>query len=120
MKLLVGTDIESIDRFNKIVNFRTKLLRSIFFENEINYALNKVNSSQSFTGLWCAKESVVKSFSKLCQIAVTDVEIICTKGSAPGVIIHNKKVKNLNYDLSISISHTSEFATAVATLFVQD
>ena len=48
MKLLVGTDIESIDRFKKIVDFKTKLLKSIFFENEINYALNKVNSSQSF------------------------------------------------------------------------
>tara|TARA_B110000238_G_scaffold183823_1_gene210685 strand:+ start:985 stop:1278 length:294 start_codon:yes stop_codon:yes gene_type:complete len=94
MKLLVGTDIESIDRFKKIVDFKSKLLKGIFFENEINYALNKVNSSQSFTGIWCAKESVVKSFSKLTQIAITDVEIICAKGSAPRAIIHIFKFFN--------------------------
>lgn len=120
MKLLVGTDIESIDRFKKIVDFKTKLLKSIFFENEINYALNKVNSSQSFTGIWCAKESVVKSFSKFSQVAITDVEIICSKGSAPSVIIHNLKIKKINYDISISISHTKEFATAIAVLLIQD
>lgn len=121
MKLLVGTDIEQVDRFNNIINYRNKLLRSIFFENEINYALNKVNSSQSLTGLWCAKESVVKSFSNICQLAVTDVEIICNKGFASSVVVHNKlDVKNLNYDISISISHTKKYATAIAVLMIKD
>lgn len=120
MKLLTGTDIESIERFKKIIDFKSKLLKSIFFENEINYALNKVNSSQSFAGIWCAKESVVKSFSEIIQIAITDVEIVCSKGCAPSVIVHNLKVKKINYDISISISHTKEFATAIAVLLIKD
>ena len=120
MKLLVGTDIESIVRFKKIVDLKTKLLKSIFFENEINYALNKVNTSQSLTGIWCAKESVVKSFSKISKLAVTDVEIICSKGCAPSVIVHNLKVKKIKFEISISISHTKEFATAIAVLLIKD
>ena len=120
MELFVGTDIESIDRFQKIYKNKTKLLKSIFFENEINYALNKVNTSQSLTGIWCAKESVVKSFNKLIQITITDVEIICRKGFAPSVFIHNFKEKKINYNISISISHTKEFATAIAVLLIKD
>ena len=120
MKLLVGTDIESIDRFKKIIDFRKKILKNIFFENEINYAFNKTNISQSLTGIWCAKESVVKSFSKFSEIALTDVEIICRKGSAPNVVIHNLEENKINYDISISISHTSDFATAIAVVMIQD
>ena len=120
MKLLVGTDIESINRFKKIVDFKSNSLKRFFFENEINYALNKTNSSQSLTGIWCAKESVVKSFSKFSQIKITDVEIICNTGCAPSVIIHNLNVKKINYNISISISHTKEFATAIAVLLIQD
>ena len=92
----------------------------VFFENEINYALNKVNTSQSFIGIWCAKEPVVKSFSKFSQITITDVEIICSKGCAPSVIIHNLKVKKINYDISISISQIKEFAIEIAVLLIQD
>jgi holo-[acyl-carrier protein] synthase len=120
MKILVGTDIESTERFQKIINFKSKLLKNIFFENEINYALNKVNSSQSLTGIWCAKESVVKSFSEFSVIAITDVEIICRKGYAPSVIIHKLKNTSINYDVSISISHTRDFATAIAVLVIKD
>ena len=109
MKLLIGTDIESIDRFKMILKLNKKILKNMFFKNEINYALNKTNSGQSLTGIWCAKESVIKSFSKFNEIALTDVEIICRKGFAPNVVIHNLKDNKINYDISISISHTRDF-----------
>jgi holo-[acyl-carrier protein] synthase len=120
MKLLVGTDIESIERFTRIIDFKSKLLKKMFFENEINYSLNKINSSQSLAGIWCAKEAVVKSFSQFSQISITEVEIICVKNSAPSALIRNSKVKNLNFAISISISHTNEFATAIAILTILD
>lgn len=118
MRLLVGTDIESVDRFKKLIDFKKKQLKMMFFENEISYALNKANSSQSLAGIWCAKEAVVKSFSEIHTFSVRDVEIICKKGFAPKVIIHNLKLENINYELSISISHTSKFANAIAILLI--
>tara|TARA_B110000240_G_C13061674_1_gene267811 strand:+ start:126 stop:488 length:363 start_codon:yes stop_codon:yes gene_type:complete len=118
MTILVGTDIESVERIKKIVNHKRNLLKKIFYESEINYALSKVNSSQSLAGIWCAKESIVKSFSQITQIFVTDVEIICSKNSAPKAFIHNLKVDDINFQLSISISHTKEFATAISVLSI--
>lgn len=118
MRLLVGTDIESVGRFKKLIDFKTKQLKTIFYENEIVYAFNKANSSQSLAGIWCAKEAVVKSFSEIHLLSIRDVEIICKKGFAPKVIIHNLKLENINYELSVSISHTNEYANAIAVLLI--
>jgi len=118
MNLLVGTDIESVDRFKKLLQLRRKSIKNIFFESEYNYAINKTNSDQSLTGIWCAKEAVVKSLSQFKLINVRDVEIICIKNCAPKAIIRNLKVKDLNFNISISISHTKEYATAIAVLII--
>ena len=114
MRLLVGTDIETVDRFKKL------LIKNIFFESEYNYSINKANREQSLAGIWCAKEAVVKSFSQIKLITVREVEIICAKNSAPKAIIKNLKVKDLNFNISISISHTKEYATAIAVLTIFD
>lgn len=118
MNLLVGTDIESVNRFNELLKLNRDSLKYIFFDGEYNYALNKVNSDQSLTGIWCAKEAVVKSFSQVEIITIKDVEIVCAKNSAPQAIIRNSKLKDLKFNISISISHTKEYATAVAVLIV--
>ena len=118
MKLLVGTDIESVLRFKKLLEFKRKLLKNIFFESEYNYAINKVNPEQSFTGIWCAKEAVVKSFGQFKVINIRNVEIICSKNCAPKAIIKNFSVEDLKFNISISISHTKEFATATSVLTI--
>ena len=118
MKLLVGTDIESVDRFKKLLQLKTKSIKNIFFESEYNYAINKTNSDQSLTGIWCAKEAVVKSFSQFRLITIREVEIICIKNCAPKAIIRNVKANDLKFNISISISHTKDFATAIAVLTI--
>ena len=120
MRLLVGTDIESVEKFKKLINLKKQLLQKIFFESEYNYAINKVNSDQSLAGIWCAKEAVVKSFSQLKTITIRDVEIMCEKNSAPKAVIRNLKVKDLKFNISVSISHTMEYATAVAVLTIAE
>ena len=116
MKLLVGTDIESIERFQKLMHTKKKVLKSIFFDSEYNYAFNKSSPEQTLTGIWCAKEAVIKSFSQIKLLTTKEVEIICNTNEAPKVIINSSIEKALNYDLSISISHTKNFATAIALL----
>jgi holo-[acyl-carrier protein] synthase len=115
MELLVGTDIESIERFQKLMH-KKKVLRNIFFDSEYNYAFNKSNPVQTLTGIWCAKEAVIKSFSQIKLLTTKEVEIICNTNQAPEVIINSSIEKSLNYDLVISISHTKDFATAIALL----
>lgn len=117
MKIYVGTDIESVKRFKNLAETE-KALKNIFFKNEYNYAINKSSFEQSLTGIWCAKEAVVKSFSPIITLNVKDVEIICKKNTAPKVVIKKNKILELNFDITISISHNKDYATAVAVLTI--
>ena len=78
MNLYTGIDI-SVDRFQKLIDQKSEVLSRIFFESEYEYAIDKVNSAQSFAGIWCAKKSVVKSFNKIRKITIRDIEIISLK-----------------------------------------
>ena len=120
MKLMVGTDIESVNRFDKFFCKHNKLLKKLFFESEINYALKKGNKSQSLAGIWCAKESIIKAFSQITSINISDIEIVCKKNCAPKILIHDSMVNNYIFQLSLSISHTKEYATAVCILFTNN
>lgn len=120
MRLLVGTDIESIERFKKLIDFKFELLKKMFFEDEISYALGKANSCQSLAGIWCAKEAVVKSFNQVAYLDIRDVKVISRKNSSPKVSIEKLKLKEINFDISISISHSKHYATAVAILTIFD
>ena len=118
MNFLVGTDIEVVGRFGQLIEEKSILLKQLFFESEYNYAINKVNSDQSFTGIWCAKEAVVKAFSKITMITIRSVEIFCVKNCAPTVKVRNLKLNELDFNISISISHTKAYATATAVLII--
>ena len=120
MKLLVGTDIESVIKFRELIECKNKIIRKSFFDSEYNYAINKANGDQSLAGICCAKEAVVKSFSQFKLITTREVEIICIKNSAPTAIIRTTRFKDLNFNISISISHTKQFATAISVLTVLD
>ena len=118
MNLFIGTDIEEIARFAKIINLRKKVLKRFFFQKEINYVFKKGKSLQSLAGIWCAKEAVVKAFGQLRSISITDVEVLCAKNSAPKVTVRSDSVKGLKFVVEISISHTKEWATATAILVI--
>ena len=120
MKILVGIDIESVIKFKKLIKFKNKILSKSFFESEYTYAMNRVNSDQSLAGIWCAKEAVVKSFSQFKLITTREVEIICVKNCAPNAIIRTTRFKHLNFNISISISHTNQYATAISVLTILD
>lgn len=116
MQLFVGTDIESVERFQKLFQNKKKLLKRIFFESEYNYAMNNSSSAQSITGIWCAKEAVVKCFNKITPLTIKEVEIISQKNCSPSAIIYFSNKNEIKYNLSISISHTKDYATATAIL----
>ena len=118
MKLFVGTDIESVVRFKKLLELKKKLIKNIFSLKEYTYAINKKNPEESLAGIWCAKEAVVKSFSQVRSLSIKDVEIICKKNQAPKVSIEKFQEYNFKFEISISISHTKDFANAIAVLTI--
>ena len=118
MEIFVGTDIESVYRFKKLLLSKNKL-KNIFSELEYDYAINKINPEQSFTGIWCAKEAVVKSFGQIELINIKNVEIICTQNCQPKAFINKSGIENSEFKISVSISHIKDFATATAILLIK-
>ena len=113
---MIGIDIIEIDRIKKIQN-NDKLLKKIFYENEINY-INKFKcKSERLAGYFCAKESVIKAFEG--KISFLDFEI-CHKNNKPFILLHEKakKIFELNNfkNIEISISHSKTVATAVCQI----
>lgn len=118
MRIFIGTDIEAIERFRSLVNDKKKL-KSIFSTNEYQYAINKLNPEQSFAGIWCAKEAVVKSCGEIKLLNVRDVEIICSKNCPPRAIIKNEFLKNKQVNITVSISHTKDYANATSIVYLE-
>ncbi len=112
----VGTDIESVSRFKRIWDHKPALLKRLFFSSELAYADTKDKPWETLTGIWCAKESVLKSLSNQVEIRISEVEISKKNPQHLDVIIHNPKVKSDQFRYFVSISHSREYATAICVL----
>ncbi|MBK6564110.1 MAG: holo-ACP synthase [Saprospiraceae bacterium] len=111
--IYIGTDIESVQRIQKMLEKKPRTLEKFFFKSEWSYAIQKSSPAQTLTGMWCAKEAVIKAISPIDDLSVFDIEICrCLKG-IPSAIIHKKNILE-NGDLMLSISHSKEYATATA------
>lgn len=111
---MIGIDIESISRFEKLYLHKKGLLERMFNKYEWDYALAKPNPSQTLTGIWCAKEAVVKALYPYQKIFIKDITIRHKNTGEPFVSIRSDKL--ISKPIHISISHAKEYATAVAIL----
>jgi holo-[acyl-carrier protein] synthase len=111
---MVGIDIENISRFKNLFNNKNRLLKKMFSESEWNYAMAKANPPQTLTGIWCAKEAVLKALYPNFQVFIKDITISHKSTGEPFAEV---KCIEVNSNLiSISISHSKEYATSVAII----
>lgn len=115
----VGTDIESVTRLKKIWEVKPNLLERLFFASELDYAHTKDKPWETLTGIWCAKESVLKSLSNRINVRLSEVEIYKKNPRHFEVIVHNPQVKQGQFNYLLSISHSKEYATAVCVLEIR-
>lgn len=109
---MIGIDIEYIPRFEKIYSKKKNMLKKIFNSSEWDYALKKSNTAQTLTGIWCAKEAVVKAISHKKEVFIIDIIIKHKKSGQPYVTF---KKSLFNEELfAVSISHSKDYATAIA------
>lgn len=116
LKISVGTDIESIERFaGKTIENNEKFLKHIFTQNELNYCFSKGCPEQHLCARFCAKEAVIKALSDFNkkETAMTEIEIFNQEGGAPYVVVKNEN----NITIKLSMSHTNSFATATAIAY---
>ena len=117
----IGIDIVSTERISKNINDdKTRFIKRIYTEDEINYCQSKEKISHHFAGRLAGKEAVSKALKMSWDKGINwrDIEIINEKNNIPKVILHGeaKKVadeRNI-IDIEISISHEKDYAIAFA------
>ena len=113
---MVGIDIESISRIEYLLRNKPNIIKKFFSTYEWEYAKKKAKMSQTLTGIWCAKEAVVKAYSNIQPILITDVKLKYYSSGKPYVFsVYNKKLIS-TLEISLSISHAKDYATAVAII----
>lgn len=108
----IGTDIIEVNRIkDAIENGDKAFLDRVFTPAEQIYCESKnVSKYQHYAGRFAAKEAIYKVISDTAKgISWTEIEIINTESGKPEVKLYNEKS-----NVSVSISHCKEYATAVA------
>ena len=107
----VGIDIEEVARFRACDPQRQKTFyQKIFTDKEIRYCMSKKDPYPHFTARFCAKEAVTKALGRTL-FSLKNIEITNDAKGRPSVHI---KEKNADYEVAVSLSHTKQYATAIA------
>ncbi|MFH1541277.1 MAG: holo-ACP synthase [Elusimicrobiota bacterium] len=112
--IFTGVDIVKIERIKKIILTNKRFLKKVYMPTEIAYCNSKKNKWQHFAVRFAAKEAVWKSLGKK-DIWHRDITVKNTSDGKPEIVL-SKKYKNLEKKISLSLSHTDDYAVAVAIL----
>ncbi len=116
----VGTDIIEIERVRRAVS-RAHFKNRVFTETEQNYCENRgAQSAASYAARFAAKEAFFKAIGTGIVTNLTEIEIVNDAAGKPQIFLYgaakilaeNKHVEKI----FVSLSHSREFATAVAVL----
>ena len=94
-----------------------KFIDRIFNSDEVKYCLSKNNPILHFSGKFAAKEAVKKSLltsNIIKNIPFKNIQILNNQDGSPYVELKNISISSEN--ILITISHTNEYATAVALI----
>ena len=106
--LNIGIDVQELSKFDKANN---RLLKKIFTSKELKNLEN--NGKQHICGLFSAKEAVIKACNPFKKLHFKDIEILHNKDGSPYAAVRKHKRIN-SKNLKISISHSKDYAVAVA------
>ena len=100
----IGVDIESSDNLPRVGDFREDIFyKSNFDASEISYCILQPDPYASFTGLFAAKEAIIKTGNAIKPSSFNKI-----------VIGHSKEGMPVFPGFKLSISHTNGLAVAVA------
>ena len=114
----IGTDIENHNSLpkNLLLPEQNIFRRRIFSSFEITYSLFKPDPRMTLLGIFSAKESIIKSFSRIRTLDFREIDILHDGNGKPYVKVDSEK----DYIFIISISHSDKFATSNCICFKID
>ena len=123
----IGIDIVEVKRIAKLIRNKAFLMR-VFSAEEIAYCAKRVNKAEHFAVRFAAKEAVWKALGmggilrqaqdgeQSRTISLKNISVKNLPNGKPEALIKGRKHK----DISISLSHTKDYAAAVAIIKVSD
>lgn len=121
----MGNDIIEIERIEKAIS-KEGFIEKICTQKEIENLKKKGNRTESYAGVFSAKEAISKAIGLgIRGYSLTDIEILNDDLGKPFVCVSEKLDKIINkkfgnYKIEISISHCKTYVTAVAIIFKVD
>ena len=121
MILGIGNDIVEIERIEKAIS-NEKFIKRVYTEKEIEIIEKKGSNAASYAGRFSAKEAISKALGTgVRDFNLTDIEILNDELGKPYVVLKNElKGRMVDMRIEISISHSKEYATAVAVMFKKE
>ena len=116
--LSVGTDLVDVARIGRLIRNR-KFLQRIFTAEEIRYCRDKKHAAQHFAVRFAAKEAVWKALATVAGLTGLSHRAIGVRRSPSGQpFVHlDGRLKKYEKRMALSLSHTHEYAMAVAVYF---
>ena len=95
-----------------------RFLARVFTADEVKYCRGKKNAAQHFAVRFAAKEAVWKALNEHTRVRGISHREISVGRAASGqpVVELSKRLKEFEPRISLSLSHTKDFALAVALL----
>jgi holo-[acyl-carrier protein] synthase len=106
----IGIDIVEVKRISKLIK-NGAFLKRVFTPGEIAYCSKRVNRAEHYGVRFAAKEAVWKALG-MSGISLKDISVKNLPNGKPEALIKGKKRK----DIAISLSHTKDYAAAVAVV----
>lgn len=118
----IGNDIIEIERIEKAIS-KENFIEKLCTRKEIENLEKKGNRAESYAGIFSAKEALAKAIGLGVRgYSLTDMEVLNDEFGKPYILVSQKldeiiKKRFGEYRIELSISHSKQFATAVAILF---
>lgn len=118
----IGNDIIEIERIEKAIS-KENFIEKLCTRKEIENLEKKGNRVESYAGIFSAKEALAKAIGLGVRgYSLTDMEVLNDEFGKPYILVSQKldeiiKKRFGEYRIELSISHSKQFATAVAILF---
>lgn len=110
-----GIDIIEVKRIKRVIETNKGFLKRVFSEKEIFYCEGKANKYQHYAVRFAAKEAILKAIGSK-GIALKDISIKNLNNGKPEPVLTGK-LKGIEKNIVVSLSHCREYAVAQALYF---
>ena len=117
--IFIGNDIVDISRIDRLLKkYKNHFLNKVFSRDEIDIVGSKLHTSIHLSGKFAAKEASKKALmaAGFNAVYLKDIQILNKEDGAPYIVLKKAEIEKNIKNLQISISHTSDYATAVTIL----